>query len=260
VAGILNTDSTDFGAFAVQRSARQGHVAEAEIQLMSVILPHVSQALEVTRRIRQANSVSSSLGQALDWLTDGVLLLDGDGTVVYVNSAFEKMSKAHDGLSLRRGVLTFSSADARDRLRNALALLRDLGDGRPTGRGSDFTVTRPSGLPSYLISVRPLPPAEKSGTLVPAATTMVFVRDPTTTNAAASESSKTVLGLTDAEAALASALCGGISPSQYAATHRLSLNTVYTHLSRIKQKANCRRMAELIRRLNDLQVPARIEP
>ena len=118
---------------------------------------------------------------------------------------------------------------------------------------------RPSGLPAYLVSVRPLLPSETTGARESAAATMIFVRDPAAAHATASRMLTQILGLTDAEAAFASALCAGVSPSQYAAGRGLSLNTVYTHLSHIKQKTNCRRMAELIRHLNDLQMPARFE-
>lgn len=41
----------------------------------------------------------------------------------------------------------------------------------------------------------------------------------------------------------------------YVRQHAVSLNTVYTHLRRIKEKTGCRHMIELIRRMNDLHLP-----
>ena len=64
---------------------------------------------------------------------------------------------------------------------------------------------------------------------------------------------------TEAEASLAEALCAGVTPGDYALTRSVSLNTVYTHLRRIKDKTRCRRMPELIRKLNDTVAPARHE-
>ena len=52
-------------------------------------------------------------------------------------------------------------------------------------------------------------------------------------------------------------LQSGTPPGDYARERAVSLNTVYTHLRRIKEKTRCHRMPELIRRLNDLQVPLR---
>ena len=66
-----------------------------------------------------------------------------------------------------------------------------------------------------------------------------------------------VFGFTAAEASIAQALQAGTSLGEYARTHALSLNTIYTHLRRIKEKAGCHRMAELVRKLGDLQMPLR---
>jgi DNA-binding CsgD family transcriptional regulator len=66
-----------------------------------------------------------------------------------------------------------------------------------------------------------------------------------------------MFGFTKAEASVAHALQSGLSPDEYARQRRVSPNTVYTHVHRIKQKTGCRRLAQLIRKLNDLQVPLR---
>jgi DNA-binding CsgD family transcriptional regulator len=84
---------------------------------------------------------------------------------------------------------------------------------------------------------------------------IVFVRDPDTRHAAASGALRDILGLTEAEAALARALQLGMTPTDYAATRGLSLNTVYTHLRRLREKTGCSRTPELIARLDDLRAP-----
>ena len=55
---------------------------------------------------------------------------------------------------------------------------------------------------------------------------------------------------------MAAALCAGVSPDDYARERRLSRNTVYTHLRRIKEKTGCTRLPELIRKLNDARTSA----
>jgi DNA-binding CsgD family transcriptional regulator len=54
---------------------------------------------------------------------------------------------------------------------------------------------------------------------------------------------------------LARALQAGVPLGAYVRQHAVSLNTVYTHLRRIKEKTGCRHMIELIRRMNDLHLP-----
>ena len=66
-------------------------------------------------------------------------------------------------------------------------------------------------------------------------------------------------GLTPTEAGLARAIQSGISFDRYARERAVSLNTVYTHLRRLKEKTGCKRLSELIRKLNDLQAPLRLE-
>jgi DNA-binding CsgD family transcriptional regulator len=66
-----------------------------------------------------------------------------------------------------------------------------------------------------------------------------------------------IFGFTGAEANLAAGLQVGLSLGDYARQHALSLNTIYAHLRRIKDKTGCRKVPELIRRLNDLTLPSR---
>jgi DNA-binding CsgD family transcriptional regulator len=66
-----------------------------------------------------------------------------------------------------------------------------------------------------------------------------------------------VFGFTDAEANLAEALRTGTSIGDYARERKLSLNTVYWHLRRIKEKTGCSRLPELISKLNGLRIPVR---
>ncbi|MGZ5805092.1 MAG: helix-turn-helix transcriptional regulator [Xanthobacteraceae bacterium] len=53
---------------------------------------------------------------------------------------------------------------------------------------------------------------------------------------------------------MANALRLGFSPDDYARQCQISPNTVYTHIRRLKEKTGSARMAELIRKLNDVQV------
>ena len=60
-------------------------------------------------------------------------------------------------------------------------------------------------------------------------------------------------------AGLARAIQAGVPLDKYARERTVSLNTVYTHLRRIKEKTACKRMSELVRTLNDLRMPLRLE-
>lgn len=225
---------------------------------MESLVPQAQQAFEVARRLKGAGEARHSLEHALDWLADGVALVRSDGGLVYANEAFQAIVRRHDGIRVRRGVLDIVAAGARTRFEKAIAnICRVQGGDAVFPVLADFPIPRAGGAPPYLLSVRPLAQTERVAKA--SAVAMVFIRDPSSRNTAALRMLREVFGLTEAEASLAQALQRGVVPGAYARDHAVSLNTIYTHLRRIKEKTGCRRMAELIRRLNDLQVPLRLD-
>jgi DNA-binding CsgD family transcriptional regulator len=116
----------------------------------------------------------------------------------------------------------------------------------------DFVVERRSGAPPYSVSVRPLLGKSKERD---SAVALIFIHDPLIRNNAAVDLLRQAFGLTPAEADVANGLRSGLSADAYARQRKVSPNTVYTHIRRIREKTGCTRMAELIRKLNDVQMP-----
>ena len=88
---------------------------------------------------------------------------------------------------------------------------------------------------------------------------IVFVHDPTSGHAPGLGILREVFGLTEAEASVARAIQLGQALTDYARERSVSINTVYTHLRRIKEKTGCTRMLELMHKLNDLLAAVRPE-
>jgi DNA-binding CsgD family transcriptional regulator len=240
---------------SIQRTRRQGHVDKRDIERMQQLLPHLRLAYDMATRLRHAETAVRSLEGALEWLSDGVALVRADGMIAYANRAFQDIARRNDGIRIRKGAFDLPTDRARTLLSQAI------GDGARLRQGddggialTDFLVARGSDGPPYLVSIRPL--AARS---IPHAdaVAIVFVRDPAARDTAAVAFLREYFGLTEAEADLARALQAGRSLGDYARDRALSLNTVYTHMRRIKEKTRCRRMPELIRKLNDLQTPLR---
>jgi DNA-binding CsgD family transcriptional regulator len=260
VAAAVADDPTTFAGIGVQRSARHGHVDQAGIDLMRRLLPHFRQAFDVARRFRTAGGLHLSLEHALDWLADGVTLVGLDGSVVYANASFRAIVKRRDGIVLRKGAIEFTEAAARTRFDAIIGSLgRLLAGADVTAEAADFFVRRPSGATPFLVSIRPLFEATAHLHGKKNAALIIFVRDPECRHSGATRALRQTFGLTEAEAGLAEALLHRVSLSDYAGSHGLSLNTVYTHLRRIKEKMSCKRLPELIQRLNDFRVPLRVE-
>jgi DNA-binding CsgD family transcriptional regulator len=252
LGGVIVSSQQDLVAAGVQISSKQGHPQPAQIRLMALLLPHIQQATDVMRRIGKLANVQAAFERTLDWIADGVLMLAADGGVHYANVAAQQIFRARDGIALRRGALEFTSGTATAKFGAAMAALRGLreSDVAETNH-SDFMVPRRSGEPSYSVSVRPL--LARVGE-TDATVALVFVHDPLIRNMTAVDLLQQAFGLTPAEAKVANALRLGYSPDDFARQSELSSNTVYTHIRRLKEKTGSTRMAELIRKLNDVQV------
>jgi DNA-binding CsgD family transcriptional regulator len=104
-----------------------------------------------------------------------------------------------------------------------------------------------------VVSVRPLHPARQDRSARPAVA-IVFIRDPLDRDSGDVQLLRELFGFTNAEAGLALALRRGVSPGEYGRRQQISQNTVYTNLRRIKEKTGCRRLHELIGRLNEVRM------
>jgi DNA-binding CsgD family transcriptional regulator/PAS domain-containing protein len=243
---------------AIQRSRRQGHVAQADVDVMRRLLPHLRQAWDVSKRLKNAERAVRSFERMLDWLADGVVLLHADGHVLYANESFRAIARRGDDIRMHRGAVAIVDPVARSHFAEAIGAASKMRTDAAEPGSTDIAVARRGGIQPYIVSVRPLVAAarerQESG-----ADVIVFVHDPLQRNAATTRMLRELFGMTEAEADLARALQTGATPGDYALARAVSLNTVYTHLCRLKEKTRCRRMPELIRKLNDLQVSLRVE-
>lgn len=257
VSGVLRQTHEEFAAIAVQRSPAQGHVSNAEIVQIQRLVPHFRQALDVAARLKRAAGAGRSLEDALNWLADGVALIGRDGAVLYANEALQDIVRGKD-IAIKKGVFTFDSPEARARFAEALGAVVRLRAGEPDKATlQDFPVGRASSATRYLVSLRPLARACGDSETRDRAIAIVFVHDILRQKAAGVRMLVEMFRLTPAEVGLARAIQAGVPLDKYALERAVSLNTVYTHLRRIKEKTGCKRMSELIRILNDLQMPLR---
>lgn len=224
--------------------------SEDEIDLLRVLNPHLKQAVELHLRIRNLESREEAATEALDRWNLGVILLDCNGTLVFMNRSAEAILKRQDGLQfhgngLRAGTLSETS------------ILQKLITGatgitcQPTltlHPGGALALSRPSGKRPLEILITP---ACQNRMLVPErnVSAIVFVNDPDE-----AEESDTVLlrhlyGLSRAEADVAALLLQGKEIKEVTDKLHISRNTAKTHLSRLFEKTGTRRQAELLRLL-----------
>ncbi len=251
---ILNTAKAQ-GIITIQRTRRQGHVDSIHDEQMRRLLPHLSRSYDMATRLKTALAARDVFEQSLNVLAEGVALVDRGGRVVHINAALEAITQRGDGLRIRRGQIEPATPEARDRLSAALAGALSI-KASPAPMTADFIVERPSGLPGYVVSVRPLMAKASRSQEAMTAAAIVFVRDPLADQAQAARMLRDVFDLTEAEANLALALQAGMSPTAYARARSISPNTVYTHLRRIKEKTGSTHLPALIHRLSSVRPAA----
>jgi DNA-binding CsgD family transcriptional regulator len=256
--GLIERTAHAITGVGLHRPRKHGQFERREIALLQRLLPHFRQAYDVAKRLRQARDRDSAFQSALDWLADGVALLAADGAVLYANEALQRIVRANDGIKIVKRKIVFAAVDAATRLASALASAARLHAGDPDfGADPDFAAARPSRVPPYVVSLRPLLHGQPLGATQRTPVAALFVHDPLKRGRHAAQIFREACGLTEAEANLALALQQGTGVADYARTRGLSLNTAYTHLRRVKEKTGCHHMAELILWLNDLRLPLR---
>jgi DNA-binding CsgD family transcriptional regulator len=164
------------------------------------------------------------------------------------------VAASDDGIRLSTRGIELAGVTERGRLSDALSAADKIRRKEAVDPGVvDFPVGRASGAPAYVVCVRPIVHDAAGAPSGTAAAFVVFVHDPLAGNPAGAEVLRAAFGFTEAEADLARALHSGTSPAAYARGRALSVNTVYTHLRRIKEKTGTTRIADLINRLDGVR-------
>jgi DNA-binding CsgD family transcriptional regulator len=197
-----------------------------------------------------SNDLKDAAVEALNLLSVGVVLIQGDGQVLSANRVAQRILERGDGLSCGGGRLqAFYSHEQAALTRTIAAAVADL------PAGSVLTFARPSGGRALSVVVRVLRPEGADGGQP--RLTAVFITDPDQEVAAEAQTFTSLYGLTPAEARLASSLVRGMSPAQAAAALGLTINTVRTHLKHIFSKTETRRQSDLVRVLLTGPAPLR---
>jgi DNA-binding CsgD family transcriptional regulator len=218
---------------------------------MRLLVTHLSRALGVMYRLRDAElKVAASLA-ALDRLPSGVALLDGLGRIIHANLEAARIFDEKDGLT-RSDRLSFDDAEARD---DWLRVERSVLDRDVSGVPhfcEAVAVRRPSGRHALLLQAAPL--ARRNAFASPSeAAAIVFILDAQRDIGLDREAMRDLYQATPAEIRMAESLCAGRTVAQAAADHGISEATARSQLHALFEKTRTSRQADLIRVLLSLQ-------
>jgi DNA-binding CsgD family transcriptional regulator/PAS domain-containing protein len=223
-------------------------------RLLSLLLPHLRQAVLTCARLHAAETERDAVGGALDALADPVLLVDGAGRLVRANKAAERLLANTDGLGVGRGGELRAATPAQTRALDRLLAGATRLDGVRVG--GTLSLERPSlGTPLRLLAM-PLPTVSTRPGFPSEARAILIVVDPDEPRTLPSARLQALFGLTPAEAEVAVALAAGEGLPAVAERLGIARPTARTHADRILAKTGTGRQAELARLLERLAVLA----
>jgi DNA-binding NarL/FixJ family response regulator len=186
-----------------------------------------------------------SAADVLNHLSDGVLLFNGGGRIIFINRTARRILSEEDGLYLRDGMLGGDKRSDSLRIRDFLAAIL-----APSAAGEGFFVEplsleRPSGRRSYALRACKL---EAGLDLEPdcAALAAIFLSDPETRPRPSAALLVALYDFTPTEARIVADLAGGLSVGEIAETWHISRNTIHHHLKSIFRKTDTKRQSELV--------------
>jgi len=234
---IVNSESSE-GTLVVYRGGSA--YSEEQFEAIELLLPHVTRAVEIWSRLRMETAKAGTFGGVLDSVRCGVVLVEHDGRIVWMNQAAREMTSAHDGITIEGSMLKLDSSAADGELRR---LIRSVRDGAELTRPVKVSVPRLSGFSPYSITAAPL--HREADGLPIEAVAMIVIADPVRRAASAEHYLREHYGLTPAEAAVAAAVADGSSLREVAHRRGISFETARAQLKKSLEKTNTHRQTEL---------------
>jgi DNA-binding CsgD family transcriptional regulator len=232
----MRTEPDECGGLSAA-GTRSGHEGVSSFAARALVRPTGRANREAPHPPQfRRSALCESAFAILEKFNRGVLLLDADGVVQYMNRTARAMLNRGHGLSMRNRRLAFATADATA----ALDACLHGGEGNLLLRvGGPNHAHRP-----YSVLVTPLEGPEASAGFC------VFIHEPLGRQRPVPvQVLKELYGLTAAEARLVNSLYVGQSLQSAAATGGISLNTAKTVLKHVFVKCEVSSQAELLQLL-----------
>ena len=239
------------------RGPEHAPFSENQRRRLRLVMPHLSRALGVMQRLRNADLRIAASRAALDLLRAGVLLIGSEGEIVFANRRALRLIGEGDGLKIRshaKGTDRLSASDAKAQQAINAALLAAISPEvlKTPHFAQSIPVPRYSGRAAYQLSFSSLSLENEFGTGGDMPRAIVFITDPEQPLSVDAEWLRGTYGLTSAEAKAAIMSMRGDSTARLAAVLGISVNTLRTQLQQVYAKTGTGNRARLVRLLISL--------
>lgn len=232
--------------FRLSRYEGKPRFNEQDKALFGAIAPHLQRAIRIHARLNKLSSERDLYAGAVQQLSLGTILLDGEGRVQQVNPLGEELLAQNDGLSVVGGRLRLGTPEQTAALQVAVDQVLSNQRQAVPSMVEVIRVSRASGRGDLGLVVRAVPRSHfTEGVAVPSVA--IFISDPERPGGADAEALQRLFDFTQAEARLALLLADGYSLDEAAAAIGVTRNTVRTHLRSIFSKTGVTRQTLLVR-------------
>lgn len=239
------------------RGLNEPRFDEANRDRMKLLVPHLSRALGVMYRLRDAELKMAATFAALDRLSSAVVLIGKRGAVIHANRQATRILEEDDGLALSHGKagpsrLVASDPTVQSAMDRAVSLATSVDLIDVPHFSTAVRVLRRSVRQPLALQFAPLPELNDFREGSDAVSGIVFITEPDAGAAIDAATLHRLFGVSSAEARLAALLCSGRTLSEAAEELAVSQETLKTQLASLFQKTGTNRQAELVRLLLSL--------
>jgi DNA-binding CsgD family transcriptional regulator/PAS domain-containing protein len=245
IGTYLLRDDSQALVLGIQRGKRGGAFGEAETRLMSTLLPHVTRAVQMHKKIHTVIAERDQAQSALDQLRMGVILTNRLGTPLYLNRAAELMMTQDVGLGVFHNRL---AAHGPSETAHLLKLIFDASqETNGAAVGGDMRITMPNKLDYLHCVVTPVSPeiSFMMNTSLGADCVAVFLSKPGGLQLSPKRL-VTLYKITPAEARLAARLAALRTVEGAADDLGVSVSTARSQLKSVFAKTGTRSQSELL--------------
>lgn len=218
---------------SLHRAWSAGSFLPIEAAQLDAISADLHRIYRARRLLHSQAERSSRLTTMLDVHRDLVLLVDGTMRIIEASPATIKILQAGDGIGIKGGRLTIDTATVSTEVHHAISSMLHR---RPIVR-STFLVSRPTGKTPWRIMILPTSSVRYCSLLL---------SDGNLEATSQTQWMRECFGLTNAECEVGLRLLAGDTAEIIATRRATSVATIRTHVRRILEKTEMRRVADVI--------------
>lgn len=246
------------GVFSAHRHEKVGIAGDREVEIMRLLGPHLRRAITISDLLDMRALQAQSLGETLDSLSIGVVIVAAEARILQANVAASLMFSDEDPVRSSGGKLSARTSSATNELHRAIEMAR--GDETKIGHtGIGVSLPMESG-ERAIAHVLPLGSGGVRTRLAPQGTAAVFVTRENAGTPASLAAVASSFGLTPAETRLLERVIQGHTVGEAAEAMDIAETTAKTHLAHIFQKTGVSRQAELVVLVSKLVPPLQLKP